>query len=734
MDISGTGTQLFGKIEITAGSGILEFNHRPFEVLVYHNSGAWTGTQNVDYQAITTDGVDWYALFLQCHGDGTLADIWYENFNGTGNWTYEKISASYCKASSLKPSPITFPALAVNSPPPTENWSLSGPVLNYTPGVGGSYIAENAERFELFPIRTVDCTKCGTPGWYELHSLFYDAATANACFGIIYMTPSTGAVGIGYSICLPTLDQSLDARSVQAVFRGPLSPVSALVIIKSNAEQPSSDADQKLGLNCPNGTYVQHYTRDNEDIAFKRFENIVLADATSPDGIRKLETLLDGSNLDGTFLQLLSHKLDVILEMSPATPNQKELKARIDKALAQSTQNDPSLERSLYICIPDESAAALDARPSTTLRVSGKAAAFWGQPTGALGDEHTEVPVSIRVDLGQKITSNDRVVLTLNASNTPLLNTLQDHLVTTPSSIVKNVMAPGGQDGASQPDLPPRGTLFTTNLPSDSPAQQVYATARLSDILQLAPGQKLTFSYQVGSVSAAATQYNNGSTALMVEAYSAGAVEKGNPLPESHSLNGYLASFNQGVGTHVEVGASTSTTDLPVSSSDTKNVTAWERTTLGDISTRSAISATRNEGTGQTLTGAIQDVMLDLHNNHFIGELVVQQLDPAAGSAEMVLKPKKPVGVQEPDPELVHGIMLGYERALIQRQHYNVDVGGSASYTWASQAVDPYGDHLSAEMHVRVEIRNMNIPVPQIDFSSSRDNVSGDDSRLNEVP
>ncbi len=58
------------------------------------------------------------------------------------------------------------------------------------------------------PYAVVDCTEnCGTPGWYELHSIVYDPKTAQACYGIVYLFEGgSGAVELSRSICFPELN------------------------------------------------------------------------------------------------------------------------------------------------------------------------------------------------------------------------------------------------------------------------------------------------------------------------------------------------------------------------------------------------------------------------------------------------------------------------------------------------------------------------------------------------
>jgi hypothetical protein len=56
----------------------------------------------------------------------------------------------------------------------------------------------------------IDCTTCATPGWFELHSLFYDPATSSLSFGIVYLWQNRpDLVEIAFFIRLPQLDDPI---------------------------------------------------------------------------------------------------------------------------------------------------------------------------------------------------------------------------------------------------------------------------------------------------------------------------------------------------------------------------------------------------------------------------------------------------------------------------------------------------------------------------------------------
>jgi hypothetical protein len=69
----------------------------------------------------------------------------------------------------------------------------------------------------VFPFTVVDCSKsCGTPGWYELHSILWESETGEIAYGIFYLT--TGhphQVQLEYTLELPSLER-LDSALYEA--------------------------------------------------------------------------------------------------------------------------------------------------------------------------------------------------------------------------------------------------------------------------------------------------------------------------------------------------------------------------------------------------------------------------------------------------------------------------------------------------------------------------------------
>jgi hypothetical protein len=227
IDASAAGTKTIGKLALHQGVGSVQLRGKALTLLLYQQSPPWPGTGQIDYQGIAVNKSEWYIFFVRC-GAGKVTWIYYEDANGVGGLQDEEAGAdaNQCLASSelagsADPS-VKIPKISIRAPAPTSEWSISGPTLSYTAGVGGNFTASNGMGYRVYPFKTVDCSACESPGWYEIHSLFYNASEEQLCFGIIYLHPNNGKINIAYSLCLPDLKSPLDEDEVSSTtFTGP---------------------------------------------------------------------------------------------------------------------------------------------------------------------------------------------------------------------------------------------------------------------------------------------------------------------------------------------------------------------------------------------------------------------------------------------------------------------------------------------------------------------------------
>ena len=104
---------------------------------------------------------------------------------------------------------VSLPAVDLTTLPLVAGFQMTGSDLSFD-GTNPGKANVQGESFTVYPFNTVDCTDCATPGWYELHSVLYDAASKNTCVGIFYLnTGKTDEVELAYDVCLPSVTAPL---------------------------------------------------------------------------------------------------------------------------------------------------------------------------------------------------------------------------------------------------------------------------------------------------------------------------------------------------------------------------------------------------------------------------------------------------------------------------------------------------------------------------------------------
>jgi hypothetical protein len=98
---------------------------------------------------------------------------------------------------------VSLPDLSMPAPVVVSGFTITGPQLSFD-GMSAGKAAFDGTTWEMFPFHTIDCSACASPGWYELHSLFWDPSKRAACVGILYLEESaTTEVELAYLLCMP---------------------------------------------------------------------------------------------------------------------------------------------------------------------------------------------------------------------------------------------------------------------------------------------------------------------------------------------------------------------------------------------------------------------------------------------------------------------------------------------------------------------------------------------------
>jgi hypothetical protein len=188
-------------VSVVHDSGTLQIGGSTYPIIVYEQI-PWNGFSLTLYQAIAILADRWAVIWFYCRGTA-LTGIDYEDTLGAPLATYDATGTCSVAMQSVD-ARVTAPASTLALDSLVQGFAVTGTTLAYDGSSPGS-MALGARSWRVFPFNLIDCsTKCGSPGWYELHSIFWDENSSETCFGIFYLqSQAPGSVLLEYSLCLP---------------------------------------------------------------------------------------------------------------------------------------------------------------------------------------------------------------------------------------------------------------------------------------------------------------------------------------------------------------------------------------------------------------------------------------------------------------------------------------------------------------------------------------------------
>jgi hypothetical protein len=181
-------------VSIAANQGTVAYGGRgPFPAFIYIRQD-FVG--DIIYGGLGVDGGVWFPFWLYGTPDGRLVAIYGEMTDQDtdvfvsieGTWTDQGVSA---------PQPVSIPAHTLSPVALSCGFTVSAPpggVDLRSSSVGS--ISLLGDLSTVYPFHTVDCRSgCGTPGWFEIHSIIWDPVKLGAAFGIIYLDDTGVALG-----------------------------------------------------------------------------------------------------------------------------------------------------------------------------------------------------------------------------------------------------------------------------------------------------------------------------------------------------------------------------------------------------------------------------------------------------------------------------------------------------------------------------------------------------------
>lgn len=209
--LNGSGSGDLGAISIAHGVGSVTFQGSPVDAFYFVGSAVPLGadggadsslSQERDLELVAVQGDRVILTWITCY-DSELAYVYYETTDGIASQKSQPASGTCDVVDQSHSEPVILPALSMAAPAVVTGFGITGPQLSFDSTSAGQATFAGTT-WAMYPFHTIDCSACASPGWYELHSLFWDAAKRSACLGILYLEMSSVTeVELAYLICLP---------------------------------------------------------------------------------------------------------------------------------------------------------------------------------------------------------------------------------------------------------------------------------------------------------------------------------------------------------------------------------------------------------------------------------------------------------------------------------------------------------------------------------------------------
>lgn len=156
-----------------------------------------------EFQALAVTPSGLLVVWLYCRDANLLRAYW--EYTAGGGMDTEPVTGACAYAPEGGQISIDMPATVVALSGFRTGFDVRGEDL-HLPASGGGAMRLSARSWTVHPFSVVDCSECGTPGWYELHALFWTDDVADTCFGIFYLRADDHAhATLNFVMCLPTL-------------------------------------------------------------------------------------------------------------------------------------------------------------------------------------------------------------------------------------------------------------------------------------------------------------------------------------------------------------------------------------------------------------------------------------------------------------------------------------------------------------------------------------------------
>ena len=184
-------------VSIVSNQGTVSFGGRgPFPAFVY-NRVPFPAAAAITYSGLGVENGTWFPFVLYCSGDGRLTKVFGERTDQDVA-VFDDVEGPCTDQGVASMAPIPLAANTLSPVALTCGFSVHGPppaLVDLESSQNGRIAFYAGEAIAL-PFHTVDCRAgCGTPGWYELHTIVWNQAQQEVGFQIVYLDATGVSLG-----------------------------------------------------------------------------------------------------------------------------------------------------------------------------------------------------------------------------------------------------------------------------------------------------------------------------------------------------------------------------------------------------------------------------------------------------------------------------------------------------------------------------------------------------------
>jgi hypothetical protein len=188
-------------VSISSNQGTVSFGGRgPFQAFVYSRT-PFPAANSIVYTGLGVESGTWYPFFLYCSADGRLTRV-YGEMTDRDIAVFDYVDGTCTDQDVAFMPPVSLSANTLSPVALTCGFSVHGPgsSIDLEGSQNGSLTFLGTDSIAL-PFHAVDCrTGCGTPGWYELHTIVWSQARQAVGFEIIYLNDAGVSTGDGIEL------------------------------------------------------------------------------------------------------------------------------------------------------------------------------------------------------------------------------------------------------------------------------------------------------------------------------------------------------------------------------------------------------------------------------------------------------------------------------------------------------------------------------------------------------